>query len=144
VEEAERERATARLGSLGCAALSLDEASRLAWPKDLARGSKALGPFLVRGVSFGVPTFAAVRVSADHRSLHVHQATAEAEIWIPGKYPDPLQVRPLIVLLDREPDSVLPSADIGGDRIFRGWAGDRWKWRPADERRSAGSTSLVK
>lgn len=77
--------------------------------------------FAVRGCSYGEsPDFAVVRQSKDKSLLHVHQGTAEAELFYPTA-PTTVHASPLIVALRQAPERVFITADRGGDRVFRGW-----------------------
>ncbi len=97
------------------------QAFHLAPNEFAAPGFKA---FLVRGVCYGdAPTFASVFHSQSTRRLHVHQVTAQAELYFPGAMERPqLQHRPVIVWLETAPLSIHVTADHGGDsalRVFR-------------------------
>ena len=80
-------------------------------------------PFLVRACSYGAePTFAAVRVAEEGKLVHIHQATAEPEMFLPSQNTE-IHPRPLVLLLERAPEKVFVTAFRGGDRAWRGFGG---------------------
>jgi hypothetical protein len=124
VRDADLDAAAARLDAAPFVEIEPSAALALSRPQDDLEAGSPLRAFLVRGVAFGAPTYAAVQVSAAGTRLWLHQASAHAEML--GAYSGPLRKCPMIVLLERPPERVFPTAFTGGDSALRGSAGAKW------------------
>jgi len=105
--------------------LSPDEFKKLTGTELAA--SKTNAPYLIRGVTWGVPhSYSLVYFSRATDVLYIEQYTYNGELYIPGKYES--VAHPVIAILSKEPNDIVPNAIWGGDWIMRGlFSPHSWK-----------------
>jgi len=117
---AEVARAAEKLAERPFVVLEGHEARALAGERDWA-WDKAHRPYLVRGVAYsGKPLYTIVRFEAKLGLLAIHHATYDCENLLTAYACRRARPCPLVVLLPGPPAAVYPTADVGGDRVFRG------------------------
>jgi hypothetical protein len=81
--------------------------------------SSQLKPFLIRGVSYGSPSYSIVKFDKQSGWVCFLQATWNGETYIAGVRHSPIAA-PIVILLEDKPAKVVAIGNVGGDGMFRG------------------------
>ncbi len=79
-----------------------------------------LKPYLIRGVTMGIPTFSILRKNPKTNEISIYRAKWNGEIFIPFIKPK-FGIWPVVIYLEKPPLRVYPTAVLGGDWIMRGY-----------------------